>query len=428
MLSRRGTLSASQLDIPWRFAPGGYDKELTDVISFATAENALVQDELEKFVKAKVHIPGSAFLYRTSTAGGRRLPCALADHLNEYFCAPDRHWVTRDNIIVTNSVTAMNEILGFSLGDPGDGILTSVPCYDRFELDFGNKAQLRMVYTDDTDAETSFLPSVVDSFERALVSSQANGVRICALLIVNPHNPLGKCYPRQTLSALIDFCIRHQIHLISDELYGLTVFDSSEQFTSVLSLVDGSQSDHKNLIHVTYGMSKDFGAAGIRLGALVTGNTTLKKAVKSVVRFHNPSGVSVAIATAMLEDREWKRTFLDMSRLRIKNAYELIASELKRIKIPFAQGVTAGFFVYADLSKYLPPLQVKDPSGANLSNQEREFALANKLKEGGIWLHPGEEHAIEPGWFRIVYTRDEKTVREGLKRLENVLETLVWPA
>lgn len=69
----------------------------------------------------------------------------------------------------------------------------------------------------------------------------------------------------------------------------------------------------------------------------------------------------------------------------------------------------AGFFVYIDLSQYLP----KDDS---LSGQEQEFALAQKLLDNGLFLHPGEEHCKDLGWFRLVYSHDEDFLREGLRR------------
>lgn len=52
MLSSRGQANGDQLDIPWRFAKGAtYDPDSNPdgLISFATAENALMQKELEEF-------------------------------------------------------------------------------------------------------------------------------------------------------------------------------------------------------------------------------------------------------------------------------------------------------------------------------------------------------------------------------------------
>jgi len=53
MLSRRGAKIAASQDIPWRFAPGGnnrYDKitNPSGVISFGTAENVKIQDDLRE--------------------------------------------------------------------------------------------------------------------------------------------------------------------------------------------------------------------------------------------------------------------------------------------------------------------------------------------------------------------------------------------
>jgi aspartate/methionine/tyrosine aminotransferase len=135
-----------------------------------------------------VHIPEAAFSYGYSTAGGQRLPKAMATHVNEYF-HPFKP-LTGDNILATGAATALHEILAFSVGDPGDGILLSRPCYGRFEIDFGNKAEISVVWAD-SNAENCFKPEVVATLEDKLLRSNAAGTKIKALLIVNPHNPLG---------------------------------------------------------------------------------------------------------------------------------------------------------------------------------------------------------------------------------------------
>ena len=137
-------------------------------------------------------------MYKYSSAGGPRFPAALAAHLNEYF-QPHEPLVGSD-IGITSAVTALHEVLAYSLAEPGEGILTSRPYYGRFELDFGNKAQLKLV-SPETYAETCFQPDVVEAFEEALIKSNAEGVKIRALFVVNPHNPLGECMPRMRVSS-----------------------------------------------------------------------------------------------------------------------------------------------------------------------------------------------------------------------------------
>lgn len=64
--------------------------------------------------------------------------------------------------------------------------------------------------------------------------------------------------------------------------------------------------------------------------------------------------------------------------------------------------------MYIDLSPFLPQ--------SSLSVREREFALAQRLLDAGVFLHPGEEHSKDAGWFRLVFSHDETTLKEGLKR------------
>ena len=79
-------------------------------------------------------------------------------------------------------------------------------------------------------------------------------------------------------------------------------------------------------------------------------------------------------------------------------------------KIKIIEYRNAGFFIYMDLSPYLP--SPKEISNTN----EREFALAKKFLDAGVFIHPGEEHGNLPGWFRLVYSHEEEVLQEGLRR------------
>ncbi|KAJ4250463.1 hypothetical protein NW757_007294 [Fusarium falciforme] len=414
-LSRRATEAVGGLDLPWRFAPrGDYhpDNNPEGLISFATAENALVTQELKQFVDENVTFSLDDFLYRGSHAGGPRFPKALAVHLNEYLQPHDP--ITPDMIQVVGAATAMHDILAWGVADPYDGVLTSRPVYGRFELDFGNKSQVRVVYAS-TEAENSFQDDVVEKFEEALIRSRKAGINVKMLLIVNPHNPLGRCYPRSTLIKIMQFCQKHRLHLLSDEIYACSVFDSGEAavpFTSILS-IDSSGLIDPDLLHVTYGLSKDFGAAGLRVGAIITRSKPVLRAIEAAMRFHNPSGASLAIGSAMLENRERCRAFIGGSRVKLAQAYRHITKGLTDIGIRYLPGSNAGFFVWIDLSPHLP---------SELGGERtREFALAKKLKEEGVFLHPCEEHSVHSGWFRLVYSQDARIVTEGLERIKRAI-------
>jgi bifunctional pyridoxal-dependent enzyme with beta-cystathionase and maltose regulon repressor activities len=84
-------------------------------------------------------------------------------------------------------------MLGYNLAERGDGILVSRPIYGRFELDYGVEAGVTMVYAD-TATEESFSPASVEKYELAFQAAKEQGKQIRAVLLVNPHNPVGELY------------------------------------------------------------------------------------------------------------------------------------------------------------------------------------------------------------------------------------------
>jgi aspartate/methionine/tyrosine aminotransferase len=92
-----------------------------------------------------------------------------------------------------------------------------------------------------------FSLAITTSYETAFQQAVESGIRPRALMLCNPHNPLGRCYPPSTLIAFMRFCDKHGIHMLADEIYAMSVYSIAEEgkgdetetttpFTSVLSL------------------------------------------------------------------------------------------------------------------------------------------------------------------------------------------------
>lgn len=96
-----------------------------------------------------------------------------------------------EDVFVADCATSLGHMLGFNLAAPGESILVNRPVYGRFELDYGVEAGVEVIYAD-TDTEEAFLPNVVEKYEQALANAKERGVIIRAVVIVNPHNPVGK--------------------------------------------------------------------------------------------------------------------------------------------------------------------------------------------------------------------------------------------
>ncbi|KFY06806.1 hypothetical protein V492_07727 [Pseudogymnoascus sp. VKM F-4246] len=410
-LSARGERSISAYDscIP-ETIDNIYDAESnpSGVISLALSENV----SLNAMFKIDER---TATTYSGTTIGGVNLRKAVAKHINKHFkpAVP----VGLKEVAIANGVTAICSMLAFMLGDVGDGILLMRPIYGKFENDLTMVAQCKTLYTnmDDTDP---FAEDVVEKYAARLAQAKADGTNPRALLICNPHNPSGRCYPKSTLIALMKFCAQNNLHLISDEVYALTVFEtadpSSTSFTSVLE-IDTTGIIDPRYLHVEYGFSKDFGAPGLHIAALVTRNDEVQQSFEAIGLLHAPGGPSCAIVLAMLEDDNFVEDTLQLTRAKLSENYSLATGMLDKAGITYWKGGRAGFFLWIDLSRFLLPTE------GSRKDYKREKILAERLLEGGIFLNPGAEWAERPGWFRLIFSHEKGKVEEGVKRLINTL-------
>jgi aspartate aminotransferase len=85
-------------------------------------------------------------------------------------------------------------------------------------------------------------------------------------MICNPNNPTGYLYSKQELESLKELVLKHDLFLLSDEVYKEFCYDG-KQYTSVMHLEGLDQ----NVILLD-SISKRYSACGARIGALVTKN------------------------------------------------------------------------------------------------------------------------------------------------------------
>ncbi|KAF2465491.1 PLP-dependent transferase [Lindgomyces ingoldianus] len=309
-------------------------------------------------------------------------------------------------------------MLGIVLGDPGDGIMLSMPSYIAFPMDFGLLAKMKAVFVPFHDTD-QFSPLVVSKYEEARRKAEDSGTRIRVLLLCNPHNPLGLCYTKDTLIALMEFCNEHKIHIIADEIYAMSVYEVPEStavpFTSVLSF-DYTQYINPNYLHFVYGMSKDFACGGLRMGVLWSQNKDLVRATSCINQFHWSGQIDERVAVTILEDSDWLDTFLKTSQQRLAAGNKLARQLMDEAGIKYSAGSNAGFFFWIDLSSWLREQDGKD-------GWEREEKLLGRMLGNKVFLTNGKAQASEkPGFFRLVFSHEEVVFREGFKRLVRTLK------
>lgn len=158
--------------------------------------------------------------------------------------------------------------------------------------------------------------------------------------------------------------------------------------------------------------SKDFGMSGIRFGTLYTENRDVATAVASLCRYHSLSGLVQYQMAQLFRDRDWiNQVYLPENHARLKAAHTYVSEELRALGIPFlSRG--AGFFIWANLGKYLPE-----------ATFEQEMLLWRRFLDNKVLLSFGKAFECkEPGWFRLVFSDRMHRLRLGMQRVRQVLE------
>lgn len=130
------------------------------------------------------------------------------------------------------------------------------------------------------------------------------------------------------------FCAKYSIHLISDEVYAFSIYDTpgAVGFKSILAIPPQMPED---LIHVTYGASKDFCSGGLRLGLIHTRNKKVWGALMSIAFFCRISSSSDQLWRTIIQDEAYLDNFFKRNSAELGKARDRIEEWLNRNKVPY---------------------------------------------------------------------------------------------
>jgi 1-aminocyclopropane-1-carboxylate synthase len=397
-------------------------------ITLGVADNALLQNDIVQRINECSDVPKHILTYNNGPSGSFRSKAAISRFLSRQLNTFKAIDVA--DVVVTNGVASAMEHCSWAICDPGDGVLLGRPYYPGFLGDLGLRPNVRVVPVS-FDAKDPLDVSSVAAYERALLTSSEQGVKIKAVMLCNPHNPLGRCYSRGFLMQLMKLCQKYSIHLISDEIYALSVWrhgsndtQSMQPFTSVLSI------NHTNildpaLLHVLWGTSKDFGTNGLRCGVIISRNHDLIECLSNVGIFSFASGLTDHVVSEILEDDQFTDTYISSNRKALLDAYEFVAKTLEGMGVPYATTSNAALFIWCDLltpflqRQSVVPYAVREPDELWLASGN----LAQKLNNARVHVGVPDQFGSElPGWFRLTISRPRAQLEEGLRRIDRVLK------
>jgi aspartate aminotransferase len=330
------------------------------------------------------------------SAGNESYRKALA----ERFCQKGVN-VDHNQILITTGGSEAILFAMFSCMNPGDEIIIPEPFYTNYNA-FALTAGV-VVKPITSNIKNGFALPAISEFEKAITPKTR------AILVCNPNNPTGYIYSIEELIQLRNLVLKHDLYLISDEVYREFSYGGNEHF-SVMKLEGLDQ--HAIMVD---SVSKRYSECGVRIGALVTKNQEiLQTALKyAQARLSPPSlGQIVGEASLQTPDSYFTEVYDEYIARR-----DFVIEELNKIPGVFAPKPKGAFYAIINL-----PVDDSDKfcqwllEDFNYENQTVMLAPAS-----GFYATPG----LGKTEVRIAYVLKIDDLRHAVKCLAEALK--VYP-
>lgn len=379
-------------------------KNPNGAIPLNVAENKLMADKLRlklNEITQTNDIPEWVMGY-TDPIGNPEVRKVVANFMEEHLCHCP---ISEDSIGFSAGASAVIEASSFLITDPGDVVVIPAPSYPMYTHDLGVKNNIER-YNLQTHYSIeefgSIAPVNTKLLNNVLKELQTKNKNFKILLLTSPDNPTGIKYEKDHLERIANWCMENKIHLIVNEIYGLSTIDTSDtriikSYPSKTDYVSFAQImlDRKsNYLHMWYAFSKDFASSGLRFGILHSLNEAMMKAFGNSNIPHMVSNLTQWVFGILLKDDEFIKNYLLENKSKLHKSYLLLINALKELNIPFVP-IRGSFFVWADFSQFL----------INDSKEAENKLWLEIYRNTGVLLTPGTgfEHQ-KNGLFRIVFS------------------------
>jgi aspartate aminotransferase len=323
----------------------------------------------------------------TDNGGLHALRTAIVEKLareNSLRVDVERVWVT------VGATQGLHQAMHLLLA-AGDEVLVPDPGYTTFTMTARMLNAVPVPYA--LKVENSFLPDIAD-LDRLVTA------RTRVLIVNSPSNPLGTVIPKDKLVELLDFARRHDLWVISDEVY--EYFTWAEPHVSMASL------DSDGRVFSAFSLSKTYAMTGIRVGYLVT-----------------PPGMAETMRTvqeAAISCVDTPAQYAGIAAITGDHSHVVAAREHYRENIDLATGILDARGI-----RYLQPngafylwIDVSHATGGDVATWAETFLVYSRVAvaPGSAFGRSGE------GWIRICLAASPEDITVGLNRLPAPAVTL----
>jgi alanine-synthesizing transaminase len=303
-----------------------------------------------------------------------------------------------DDIVLTTGGSEGITLAIAALVNPGENLLVPCPGYPLYQSSlalFSGEPNYYLLDEED-DWQIDF-----KDLERK-VNSKTKGI-----VIINPNNPTGGVYTKETLLQVLAFAKKHDLVILADEIYDQLLIDGTHFPLASLA---------KDVPVLSFsGLSKNYIMPGYRVGWLYFHDPgkRIQKVVAAVrqllrARLSAPHLQQHAIIAALQGDH----SFLDEVRQKLKERRDLSMERLNRIP-GIRLGAPRGAF-YAFPSIQLPKGVTDKEYVEQLLDEEGVVVVYGS----GFGLPEQEKKGVWYGHFRVVFLAETKVLAEAYEKIE----------
>lgn len=309
--------------------------------------------------------------------GLRPLRTAIADH----YAAAHGVAVAPDRIAVTAGASGGFILAFLAAFDAGERVALAEPGYPAY------RNILKALDIDVVPIPTT----AANGFQPTLAELEPLAGAIDGLIIASPANPTGTILPADRLAAIAQWCDRHGVRLISDEIYHGITYDTPA--TTALACA-------KDAVIVN-SFSKYWGMTGWRIGWLVLPDDLVEPVERLAQNlFISPSAIGQHAALGALDAHaELDRRVLAYAQNRRVLLDALPAMGLDRIAPP-----DGAFYIYADIARF---------------GMDATAFCSRLLADTGVAITPGDDFDTIRGarFVRLSFAGAPSTIEQAVERL-----------
>jgi aspartate aminotransferase len=224
------------------------------------------------------------------------------------------------------------------------------------------------------------------------------------LILTSPSNPTGAVYTRAEMEAIVAVAMKHNLYIMSDEIYEHLVYDGVQH---VAPATFGKDVEARTII--VSGFSKPYAMTGWRLGTLVAPAPIAKAAAELQSQMSsNATTFAQYGALAALKEKEKTKASLQAMLVAFDRRRKFLHAELNKIpgiSCLLAQGA---FYLFPNISKF--------------GMSDTEFC-SKLLEQEKVAVVPGSAFGAE-GYMRLSYATSDEIIKKGVERLARFCATL----